>query len=283
MAAVPLEMLDAVSHPGGPVNEDRWGVCGRAVWVLDGATGLAESRVLPGPSDASWFVDQVDAGLRRGAVRTGDPARVLRPVIEQARRAFARDALRHDTSAMEMPCGAVAMLRLDQGEAELSSLGDCRIVGRDPDGIIRSFGTSKITALDARLDEEVVRLQAEGATHDEIWHRVLPMTRRHRALMNLPEGYWNLDLSGRGLEHIEIERWPAPSGATFLLLSDGFYRLVDNYRRYTYEALLAAAEGPGLAPLCQELRAVEDADRDCRRYPRLKRCDDATAVLIRVA
>lgn len=277
-----LQVVDAVSLAGGQVNEDRWGAGGRAAWVLDGATGLAETRVLPGPSDASWLVDRVDAGLRQRAAGAELPAQKLRPIIAQARDAFAREALRPDAPAMDMPCGAVAMLRLDEDEAELSSLGDCRIVGPDIAGTVRSFGTSKVTAFDARLDDEVVRLQAEGLNQAEIWRRLLPMTRNHRGLMNLPRGYWNLDLSGRGLDHIEIERWPAPSGAAFLLLSDGFYRLVDTYRCYTYPTLLATAESHGLAPIGRELRAIEDGDPECRRHPRLKPRDDATAVLLRV-
>lgn len=278
---MPLQLIDAVWEAGGQVNEDRWGALERAAWVLDGATEIAEQRVLPGPSDASWFADRVDAGLHERAAGTETPAQVLRPIVDQARQAFAQAALRPGAPAMDLPCAALAMIRLDEAGAELISLGDCRVVGTDPDGVTRSFGTSKLTALDARLDDEVVRLQTGGLSHAEIWQRLLPMIRRHRGLMNLPEGYWNLDLSGRGLDHIEIERWPAPRGAVFLLLSDGFYRLVDTYRRYDYATLLAAAERDGLAPLCRELRAIEAEDAECRRYPRLKRCDDATAVLVR--
>jgi serine/threonine protein phosphatase PrpC len=159
-------------------------------------------------------------------------------------------------------------------EVELASLGDCRIAYRDADGTIRCFGTSGVTALDERLVEEVIRLQAQGVAHDQIWPRVLPMMRRHRMLMNSPGGYWMLDLSERGLDHIEIERLPARAGDAFLLLSDGFYRLVDAYRRYSYETLLA--------PLSAELRAVEGADPECLRHPRLKPRDDATAVLVRL-
>jgi hypothetical protein len=108
------------------------------------------------------------------------------------------------------------------------------------------------------------------------------MTRRHRALANLPEGYWRLDLCENALDHIEVERIAAPPGDCFLLLTDGFYRLVDVYRRYSHGALLAAAQERGVAALLTELRGIEDEDPECRRYPRLKRCDDATAVLLKM-
>jgi serine/threonine protein phosphatase PrpC len=275
-----LQVIDATCQPAGAVNEDRWGARDDgAVWVLDGATGIAEQRALPGPSDALWLVERVDAGLLQRATDDAPPADILRPIVHQAEQEFARAALRPDAPRAERPCASLVLLRLRGDELELASVGDCRIVYRDADGAIRCFGTSGVTALDERLVEEVIRLQAQSVAHDQIWQRVLPMARRHRTLMNLPGGYWMLDLSGRGLDHIEIERMPAHAGDAFLLLSDGFYRLVDVYQRYSYETLLGAAQRRGLAPLSAELQAIEAADPECRRYPRLKPRDDATAVL----
>lgn len=279
-----LQVIEAVCQPAGTVNEDRWGARDdKAVWILDGATGLTDERVLPGPSDALWFVDQVDGGLRERAASGNTPADLLRPIVRTAREALAKAALRPDAPAVDLPGGAMAMLRLIEDAVELSSLGDCRVVHRDALGAVSGFGTSKVTALDDLLVEEVVRLQGLGLSQDAIWQRVLPMTRRHRALANQPEGYWRLDLDERALGHIEIERRPARAGDAFLMLSDGFYRLVDVYRRYSYDTLIGAAERSGLKLLLDELRQIEADDRDCRRYPRLKPRDDATAVLVRLA
>ncbi|HKW53631.1 MAG TPA: protein phosphatase 2C domain-containing protein [Stellaceae bacterium] len=280
-----LQVIEAVCQPAGAVNEDRWGARDDgAVWVLDGATGIAAQRVLPGSSDALWLVERIDAGLRRHASEDAPPAEVLRPIVRQAMQEFAGAALRPDAPPADRPCTSLTLLRLRDGGVELASLGDCRIVHRDAGGATRCFGTSGVTRLDERLVEEVIRLQAQGVPHDQMWPRVLPMTRRHRALMNLPEGYWTLDLSERGLDHVEITRLPAPPlGAPFLLLSDGFYRLVDVYRRYGYDTLLAAAENSGLVPLLDELRQIEADDPACRAHPRLKPRDDATAVLVRLA
>jgi serine/threonine protein phosphatase PrpC len=278
-----LQVIEAMCQPAGTVNEDRWGARDGAVWLLDGATGVAAQRVLPGPSDALWLVDQIDAGLRERATRNETPAEILRPIVRKAQQEFARMALRPDAPQADRPCASVILLRLRGDGMELASLGDCRIVYRDAAGATRCFGTSGVTALDERLVEEVVGLQAQGVAHDQIWSRILPMLRRHRALMNLPEGYWTLDLTDRGLDHIETEHLPARRGEPFLLLSDGFYRLVDLYGRYGYDTLLAAAEASGLAPLLDELRAIEAGDAACRDYPRLKPRDDATAVLVRVA
>lgn len=277
MAPRTLAVVDAVCDAPGAVNEDRWGALESTCWVLDGSTGLTADRVLPGPSDALWLMERVDAGLRQRAASAEGLASALRPILEEARSEFSRVALRADAEPADRPCGSLAMLRVKAGVAEMSSLGDCRILHGDG----RAFGTSGVTALDERLVEEVVALQRRGVPHRDIWQRLLPMTRRHRALMNRPEGYWTTDLSAAGLDHIEVERVPARAGEHFLLMSDGFYRLVDTYRRHTYATLMDAAQR-GLAQLLRELREIEDDDPECRTYPRLKPRDDATAVLVRV-
>ena len=278
-----LQVIEAVCQPAGAVNEDRWGARDGMVWLLDGATGLAEQRLLPGLSDALWLVEQVDSGLRGGHAADNETlAEILRPIVRKAAQEFARVALRPDAPLGERPSASWILLRLRSGGVELASLGDCRIVYRDAGGMTRCFGTSGVTALDEHLVAEVIRLQEHGVAQDQIWSRVLPMTRRHRALMNLPGGYWTLDLSERGLDHIEVARVTAQRGTTFLLLSDGFYRLVDVYGRHSYGTLLAAAEANGLVPLLDELRAIEAGDAACRRHPRLKPRDDATAVLVKL-
>ncbi len=278
MAPRTLAVVDAVCVPSGAVNEDRWGALDRSVWVLDGSTGLTTEHVLPGPSDALWLMERVDLGLKGRADTSPNLATALRPILAAARAEFARVALRRDAEPADMPCGSLAMLRVEDGVAEMSSLGDCRILH----GNGRAFGTSAVTTLDERLVAEVVALQKEGVPHRDIWQRILPITRRHRALMNRPEGYWTTDVTGGGLDHIEIERVPARAGDHFLLMSDGFYRLVDTYRRYTYATLMVAAQAQGLVILVDELRDVEADDPECRTYPRLKPRDDATAVLARV-
>ena len=46
---------------------------------------------------------------------------------------------------------------------------------------------------------------------------------------------------------------------------------------------VALLSGRGLADLASELRAIEREDAACRRFPRFKRSDDATALWLRVA
>ena len=72
--------------------------------------------------------------------------------------------------------------------------------------------------------------------------------------------------------------------AVGVLCTDGFADLVDNYRPCTETGLIARAETDGLRALLEELRHIERVvDPDGRQFPRYKRCDDASAVLVRLS
>jgi hypothetical protein len=84
-------------------------------------------------------------------------------------------------------------------------------------------------------------------------------------------------------EHVNKAQVRAEKGAHLLLASDGFLALVTDYGAYSAEAVLEAALTKGLGALGEELRAIEDGDPEGRKYPRFKKCDDATAVLLKLA
>jgi hypothetical protein len=67
-----------------------------------------------------------------------------------------------------------------------------------------------------------------------------------------------------------------------LLATDGFYALVEDYKRYGDRELIATAQTIGLATLARELRHIENDDPNGERFPRMKKSDDATALLVRV-
>src|ERR1700731_2948913 len=50
---------------GGAVNDDGGGSAAQLAWVLDGATGLPQERLLPGGSDAEWLVSEACSFFER--------------------------------------------------------------------------------------------------------------------------------------------------------------------------------------------------------------------------
>ena len=62
------------------------------------------------------------------------------------------------------------------------------------------------------------------------------------------------------------------------LLSDGATRITDTYGLLSWPAMLAVIRGDGPAQLIRHVRAAEDSDPGCRRWPRSKARDDATII-----
>jgi len=65
------------------------------------------------------------------------------------------------------------------------------------------------------------------------------------------------------------------------LLTDGFDRLVNTFKVYTYRELMNALETKGLEVLGRELRELELEDPECMEYPRLKVHDDASLIYVK--
>ncbi len=81
---------------------------------------------------------------------------------------------------------------------------------------------------------------------------------------------------------LHLDRMPARALRRILLVSDGYYRLVDHYGAASDAELVRRTAELGADAMLQQLRAIETADPMATQYPRLKIADDATALLIAV-
>jgi hypothetical protein len=275
-----IESLSAVTQSGLSVNEDVWGAVDRAAWVMDGATGLLPERFLPGPSDAAWFVGEFDRDLRATTNWDAPAKRLIGGSVERVRsRAKASGFV--DENPHAMPAASLAMARVIKSGVELVALGDCKILYSANDGRdVLSHGRSAVTALDRKIVRRMTDHQRLGRlSYDDIFERLKPEILRNRLSRNQDDGYWVLDMTRRPLRHLQSRVVGGRSPITIALMSDGFYRLVDTFHAYDDRSLFAALVDRGPADLLAELRDFENTDAECRAFPRIKRRDDATALL----
>lgn len=272
------KIIESLSQPGSRNNEDLCGGVGGCVWVMDGATGLWPTQRLAGASDAAWLVAELDAALGSLDSANADWAPLLASAAARAHEKAAAICDLAGCAPFELPSASFVAVRAQGEEVEFANLGDCILLWRGLGGRAQRFGSCGVTRLDADLAAAFATGLAQGLPLDDLRQAQTAMARRHRTLMNTPEGYWILDLSGIGTPHVQTARVRGP--AQVMLMSDGFYRLVDVFGRYDDDSLMEAARTRGLAPLYDELRAMEDADPDGVNRPRGKPRDDATAVVI---
>lgn len=305
-----LIVLDQLSLPGDPAkpNEDAFAHLDIAALVLDGATPLGPS-LLPGPSDAAWIAQ---FGARRLAAHLTDgdaPLEALKHALTDAEKSFAglaREPIRekwqtpcasmmlvslgrgsspprvHSTPAGEMP---VAGSRAGEGqkgaEVEFFWFGDCAAVV-EQDGQIQMVGeTLEKRQAEAARAKMVAQMANMSAASGVSRPQIEPLLRAARNRINSGRN-WLFSPDARAAGHVSRHQLSLRKDALLLIASDGFFALVSDYDAYDMQGLMAAVVAKGLTALGEELRAIEDQDPLGEKFPRFKKSDDATAILLRV-
>jgi len=286
-----VALLTEGAAAGG--NEDTVGWCGDArtgaAWVVDGATGVAGRTYVAGPadgSDAAWYARRLGRALATQPPN-GDLPRTMAGAIADVAAQWAAVA-EPDVPTYGLPSAAVAYVRWRGGVLSYAGLGDCSVLVRAAGGPARPLGPAGVSKAEVALNAAVRKLQDEGVSDPEARRQALmDRLRTARGRMNRPGGYWIFSIEPAAADHLNLDEVrfaaaePDGAGGHVLLATDGFHRLVDPYGLYDPDGLVRAAADKGLEALYAELRAVEAADADCRRFPRIKPADDASAVLLR--
>jgi hypothetical protein len=274
--------VDTVHAAGGPVNEDLVHVGDSIAWVLDGATGLGTER-FPEPegSSAARFVRLVDEELTRRAEETAS----LSSLVEAALKAVSErlpPGLRAPNDRAQIPTAAIAIARLAGSRLDLFLLGDCRIVAHHPQGLLIDLLDWRHRSRDEEVLDRMRDLLAAGAgfaaSRAAVQDRLLTLRRS----ANRPGGYWILgDVPEAAHQGISLSLENPPDDLRLLLMTDGFFALLDYGLFPSTRHLVEFVEENGLDRALALLRAEEDADPECRLHPRFKRRDDATAAFFR--
>jgi hypothetical protein len=282
---VRFEVLEAICRGGSPTrpNDDAYGVSRRAAFVLDGATGVGDTPLLPGESDARWVAVEAAAILTDLANTTSDDvASLVAKTVDQLIARFVATRLRAPLDTYEIPFASLMLIAASSGRLEVGSYGDCRLLALGADNTLSTAGPG----LKARVREQDRAREAStnsgvGAA-SMLRKDLLPQLRAMRNLANSRPGTGVLGPDPRCVPLLRQLAIELELPATALLMSDGFYALVTDYQCYDDEGLVRAASAKGLAALYDELRAVESGDPEGTRFPRYKTHDDATALLVSI-
>ncbi|HWK45108.1 MAG TPA: hypothetical protein VNT30_10320 [Stellaceae bacterium] len=284
-----LRVLDEIALPGGNVNEDRIGATqfdqGAAAWVIDGATGLADRELVPeGPTDAAWLAEHLSRLLASIDPADRPPRAYFRGLIEELAGRYRAVVPAIDTvPPYALPSAAAMWLRHAGTRIELAWQGDCVAVVGLPDRAL-VFGAPDDPVWEDGINRVVEeRLTRSPHLEQSLLTVLSPELRARRARLNQPDGYWMLGIDPRAADAMETAVLDLVASTPILLVSDGLWRLVQPFRQYDAAELLEAARHRGLEALMGELRALEAADAECRRVPRVKARDDASGMLLEIA
>jgi hypothetical protein len=277
---VSFRVREQVWDPDNGANADWFHCQTDTVVLLDGAAPQHPQPVSSFDNDAVWLVRRFVEVFSRLSLDRSIP---LLERIERAREELDREyrALCGKAGYVprETPFACLAVAHERSGQIELLNMGDLSVLLRRRGGSVERFGTSAVRDLDGQALALLEREIAAGpATHAERVTNVWPKIQANRALRNVLPGYEVLEPGVSCAGKLERCAFARGEVSSFLMLSDGFYRLDDTFHRYTDASLFDAVEQRGLRELLRELRAVEDDDAECVRHARFKRRDDATAL-----
>jgi len=266
--APPLNAQSA-TLAGGSNNQDRYLVGDGFAAVLDGATSVAGDR----SHDPGWYAEQLARAIGETVPRGGPLAGAVVDAIR-----IVRDA--HGLTPETAPTSTVALARWSDDVVETYVLSDSFVV------VLRADGAETVHT-DDRLDAVGVSERAAyrtrlAAGHGyDVEHRelLLALQADQARRRNQPGGYWiagaEPEAAAHGITTVE-ER----SGVAGLLLaSDG----VDPERHpeaTTWRDLFNEVKRHGAARVLQDIHDAEATDPDGRRWPRSKRHDDKTLVIV---
>lgn len=273
----------AVSRSAGRINDDAFDVLDRIAWVLDGATGISPDRLLPGESDANWFCGTLREHLREAAGVAGSNRIVLERALSKTSTSFGRCKRRGEKDRAELPAASCAMAAIRDGHIEISVIGDCTVFLDDGRGGIEKISDQRVRPYDDAVVDGIVQLMKGGnAPYAEALERARPTIWRNREIRNRDTTYWVLEPNVDSLNGVMTSTHDLFRTRRLVMMTDGFYRLVDTYDAYTDDGLLEAVMERGCHALCSELRQIEADDAECRRHVRIKVCDDASCVVLSV-
>jgi Protein phosphatase 2C len=279
-------MLSAASRQINDYNDDAFGAAPGRLWVLDGATGVADTRLTRGASDASWLA-HATAALLASAHWDGFASEALLAGLEQfVRAAFECEAAwagAAPAGTAEMPSTCLGLVQLRPEHVEVACVGDVSVVVQAPGAPPQVFSDNAAAPFSQRTLQAWRQARAAGAQQaiapGEVLEAVRPVIRENRKAMNQPGGYRVIHPLLPWARGVTVHRIARLAGTRVLLASDGLWRLVDLFGTHTPQSLLDAAAAEGIDALIAQVRRLEAADAHCEHAPRVKASDDATGLL----
>lgn len=255
---------------GNQVNEDYVAVGSTYAVLLDGASGITGTRVLPhhSGSDAQWFSHFVGG-------RICEYLDASRGIVDSIRHAVddSRDYIgEHGVTDNEdlHPSSTLVAVSVAGDLVDIVSLGDSPVFIGLKDGSLATMSDSRIAELDqAAVDAMVDRSRGRAMTGVQKRAAVNDILLANRQLKNKPDGYWILDPSGVALDHLNMMRFSVEDVDCVCAMSDGLERAFDLFALADPAAFLAKATRESFDELLVRLRAEERQDPDFDRYPRL--------------
>ncbi|QSX05252.1 hypothetical protein JYG23_11270 [Sedimentibacter sp. zth1] len=274
--------LDIICEKGSAlVNEDKANVIGNAAWVLDGATGLNNRNLTDDISDARWFVTWWNNYLTDNVNRDCSIHTIIKDGIHKINEEYVNGSV-NNLSEIDMPSSSFSLIRWNNEKTELEYfvLGDCSINFSRSNSIQTILDENLVTLDNNVLSQMKILTSEEGLTLDEAKTKLMDKIIDNRNKKNKTNGYYILGFDEKAVDNAIYSKLTIDNDLRVLITSDGFSALFDKYNYITINDLVKTLKAKKLMFFYDELRKIENKDFNASKFPRFKKCDDASAIYI---
>jgi hypothetical protein len=267
-----------ITRRGNKVNEDYAFSNESCIFVIDGATGLTKHKVTNEQSDARWFAQRL--GLRL-SLCLSDLRRSISEIVSGITRELLYEFKEFPTGKkcdeLYMPSASISVFRINGDSLEFFQLGDCTSAIAYKPGLVIPLLDPTLPNLDYLVIQDLLKLsQKHKVSNIYVVPYVMERVLAHRALKNKPDGYWVLDLTGKGIPHAETRVTKLEEVKSFAVMSDGFSQTVDLVSMFDMATLMQTLDKERIKDIIVQLFAIREDDPLFDKYPRLKLHDDTS-------
>ncbi|UFS63083.1 hypothetical protein LOH54_02905 [Sulfurimonas sp. HSL-3221] len=253
-------------------NEDGFDTNDAYYLLLDGATGLGMNHIPHAESDAKWFVQMFIKLFKEKYARGLTTKILIENVLSEIQKLYMGIVGTFTLPKYELPSASMVLIRnLDNGQVEVSRLGDCKAYYSTKGDEYSIFNEPKICALDNLI---LTKMKIAPISDDEI----KSLLKKHRSLINTEDGYGALTIDSEGIKKcsnfIDKTVLNPQQNDRILLSTDGFSAVVDTYGYFSIGDLF----GHSLVDIVEAIRKIEEDDSMLQKFPRFKKSDDASAI-----
>lgn len=248
--------------------------------VIDGVSAMAPYQDEQGRTGGF-----IAASLLADELRAPDPGLDLQAAALRANASLQRlmEEAGVDTACKWKRWGAVfAVFKLSPDGIEYIQSGDCMLLARYRDGSVRVLTRNQVAEFDQKALNAKRQLMESGVlTGEEISARLKPIFKNNRDKANTLCGYSVMNGEPAFGHSMEYGRLSRAGVMRLYAMTDGVFHFIENDPDLAkWERLANKLDERGLDAYLDELIMQEELDAQCVQYPRFKKSDDKSAVIV---
>ncbi|WP_028778104.1 hypothetical protein [Shimazuella kribbensis] len=261
-------------------NEDLVGSYDNVFWLLDGASNPKTSESLLSTQQYVYYLSQKIIET----LQTSSTNAPLQQIVATSIKKIAELIKDKYKSASFFPSSTIVMVRIAENEMEYFVLGDNSLV-LEIDSRAEQISDQRLQQIGPAIRNNIVSLlqQGQGYSAPEIKRLKSELIELEDTYRNQDNGFYvasidpiicNRALTGKRVLN-PSQNW------NIALISDGLTRLVDTFRTIpSWEKFISYLAKTPAIEVINHIRSIEHSDPNGQKFPRFRKHDDISMLMI---